>query len=69
MDIEIEECSSTGSQKDSEKNENNEYETDDFVMEEEAPDLTNNFPNAIDHDPGVGNGFILMHYAKHFWAF
>ena len=70
MDIEEEGSSSTGSQRDPEKkNENNEYETDDFVMQEEAPDLTNNFPNAIDHDPGVGNGLILMHYAKHFWAF
>ena len=69
MDIEDEGSSSTGSQRDPEKNENNEYETDDFVMEEEAPDLTNNFPNAIDHNPGVGNGLILMHYAKHFWAF
>ena len=69
MDIEIEECSSTGSQKDSEKNENNEYETVDFDMQEEAPDLSNNFPNAIDHEPGIGNGPMVMHYGKHLHAF
>jgi hypothetical protein len=54
---------------DSQQDDDHEFESVDYITQQEAPDLSGNIPNVVDHAPGIGGGAMFCHYLLRFHAY